>query len=82
MELDKTSAEVGEIIKATLKVNNIDNFLGYQVNIKYDPNVLQPINLADGSALGVRGGLANKELITNSSFRPTGNFDATLEMVY
>lgn len=71
LELDKTSAEVGEIIKATLKVNNIDNFLGYQVNIKYDPNVLQPINLADGSALGVRGGLANKELITNSSFRPT-----------
>ena len=44
MTFDKNTAEVGEIIKATLKVNKIDNMSGYHVNIKYDPTVLQAVN--------------------------------------
>jgi len=43
LQLDKTNAKVGEIITATLRINNIRNFAGYQVNLKYDPEVLQPI---------------------------------------
>ena len=31
IEFDKTEAEVGEIVRATVKVNNIKNFAGYQV---------------------------------------------------
>lgn len=43
LEFDKTSAEVGEIVNATVSVNNIENFAGYQINLKYDPAVLQPV---------------------------------------
>ncbi len=45
MELDKTNAKEGEFVKATIKVNDIDYYRGYQVNIKYDPEVLAAINL-------------------------------------
>lgn len=50
IELDKTSAEVGEIIKATVLVENISDFAGYQVNIKYDPTVLEAVNPDTGAA--------------------------------
>lgn len=40
--IDKISAKIGETITAEIKVENILNFYGYQVNIKYDPLVLQP----------------------------------------
>lgn len=42
IELDKTKAGVGDIIEASLMINNIDEFASYNVNIKYDPTVLQP----------------------------------------
>ena len=71
LELDKNNADVGEIIKATVKVNNIDQLAGYQVNIKYDPNVLQPINLETGAAFTKRTNFAYKELFMNSSYSPT-----------
>ena len=35
LEFDKTEAEVGEIVKAKVKLNNIKNLAGYQVNISY-----------------------------------------------
>ncbi|MDP4181886.1 MAG: stalk domain-containing protein [Bacillota bacterium] len=41
---DKNKAEVGDIVKANVEVNNIPGFTGFQVNIKYDPDVLQPID--------------------------------------
>lgn len=44
LEFDKTTAQVGDIIKAYVKISNIKNFAGYQVNIKYDPTVLQAVN--------------------------------------
>jgi len=36
MELDKTKVKVGDIITATIKIENMKNFAGYQLNIKYD----------------------------------------------
>ncbi|OPZ94492.1 MAG: Endo-1,4-beta-xylanase A precursor [Firmicutes bacterium ADurb.Bin419] len=50
IELDKTSAEVGDVIKASVVVDNISGFAGYQVNIKYDPSVLQAVNPETGAA--------------------------------
>ncbi|MDQ2088241.1 cohesin domain-containing protein, partial [Herbivorax sp. ANBcel31] len=44
MELDKTVASVGDIIKADLKVEDITTFSGYQVNIKYDPEMLELVS--------------------------------------
>ena len=46
--LDKTTASVGDIIVATLNVKEFEVVSGYQVNIKYDPSVLQPVYL-DGT---------------------------------
>ncbi|HOM01739.1 MAG TPA: cohesin domain-containing protein [Acetivibrio sp.] len=49
--LDKNIAKEGEIITAKIVLNNIANVAGYQVNIKYDPNVLQAVNLDTGKPL-------------------------------
>jgi len=43
LTLDKTNAKVGDVIKATVYVKDFDCIAGYQVGIKYDPAVLQPI---------------------------------------
>ena len=43
IELDRTEASVGDIIKATIVVNNIPNLAGFQVNIKFDPEVLEAV---------------------------------------
>lgn len=49
IELDKTSAAVGEVIKASIVVDSINAFAGYQVNLKYDPTVLEAVNLDTGA---------------------------------
>jgi len=46
--VDKTTADVGDIIKATLNIKGFDVVAGYQANLKYDPTVLQPVYL-DGT---------------------------------
>lgn len=43
IELDRTEASVGDIIKASVMVNNIPNLAGFQVNIKFDPSVLEAV---------------------------------------
>lgn len=48
-EIDKTEANVGEIIRATVKVNNIKNLSGYQINIDYDPDIVKVVNPDTGS---------------------------------
>ncbi|MCX7747541.1 MAG: cohesin domain-containing protein [Clostridia bacterium] len=51
MEFDKNKAAVGEIIKVSLKVNDIANLAAaFQVNIKYDPAVLEAVNATTGAA--------------------------------
>jgi len=54
MELDKTKVKVGDIITATIKIENMKNFAGYQLNIKYDPTMLEAIELETGSAIAKR----------------------------
>ncbi|KNY28862.1 cohesin domain-containing protein [Pseudobacteroides cellulosolvens] len=43
MQVDKTIANVGDIVTATVSIQDISNLIGYQINIKYDPAVLQPV---------------------------------------
>ncbi len=71
LELDKNNASVGDIIKATVKINDIKNFSGYQLNIKYDPKVLQPVNPNTGAAYTARTPFANGQLIVNSEYGAT-----------
>ncbi|HHX18562.1 MAG TPA: cellulosome anchor protein [Clostridium sp.] len=67
LEFDKTEAEVGEIVRATVKVNNIKNFAGYQVNISYNPDVVEVVNPYTGidSSVVVVG-----DLISNQEYGP------------
>jgi len=44
---------------------------GYQINIKYDPNVLQPVNPYTGAEYTSKTPLANGELIVNSEYGAT-----------
>jgi hypothetical protein len=44
--LDKDKAEVGDMVKATINIKNFYGFAGYQINLKYNPDVLQPIDTA------------------------------------
>jgi len=67
MELDKTKVKVGDIITATIKIENMKNFAGYQLNIKYDPTMLEAIELETGSAIAKRtwpvtGGIMERRL--------------------
>jgi subtilisin family serine protease len=69
MDFDKTYAEVGDIITATLKVDRITNFAGYQVNIKYDPEVVQPVD--DDSQLYCSDTMpTGATLLNNSNYSP------------
>ncbi|KNY27012.1 cohesin domain-containing protein [Pseudobacteroides cellulosolvens] len=43
MSFNKNHADQGDIIIASLNIKDIKDFAGYQVNIKYDATVLQPI---------------------------------------
>jgi hypothetical protein len=75
MDFDKSTAEVGDIITATVKVNKIANFAGYQVNIKYDPTVLQAVNPNTGSAYGNKTRPTSGELLTELDYGPLGQVD-------
>lgn len=67
LEFDKTSAAVGDIVKATLSVNNIENFAGYQVNLKYDPAVLQPVT-ASGTPFSKSTVPSGATILTNEDY--------------
>nr|4U3S_A Chain A, Cellulosomal scaffoldin adaptor protein B [Acetivibrio cellulolyticus]4WI0_A Chain A, Cellulosomal scaffoldin adaptor protein B [Acetivibrio cellulolyticus] len=70
MNFDKNTAEVGQIIKATVKINKITNFSGYQVNIKYDPTVLQAVNPKTGVAYTNSSLPTSGELLVNEDYGP------------
>ena len=65
LEFDKTEAEVGEIVKAKVSLNNIKNLAGYQVNISYDPDVVKVVNPNTGSDSSV---VVSGDLITNQEY--------------
>jgi RHS repeat-associated protein len=44
LDVDKTSAVIGDIIAADLKVKNAANLSGFQVSLNYDPSILQPVD--------------------------------------
>ncbi|MDQ2085000.1 S-layer homology domain-containing protein [Herbivorax sp. ANBcel31] len=62
LELDRTEVEVGEVVRATVRINNVENFAGYQLNIGYDPDVVEVVNPDTGedSPSVVIGDLVNE----------------------
>ncbi|NLD49833.1 MAG: S-layer protein, partial [Clostridiaceae bacterium] len=45
IELDKEEVAVGDLVKAEIKVSNVNNLSGFQFNIKYDPDVLEALDV-------------------------------------
>lgn len=70
IELDKTSAAVGDIIKASIVVDNVKGFVGYQVNIKYDPTVLEAVNTETGAVFTDTTVPQSGTILNNSEYGP------------
>lgn len=70
MDLDKTSVKSGDIITATVWINNISKFSGYQINIKYDPTVLKAVNPETGDDYGRSTAPLAGDLLQNTEFNP------------
>ena len=70
LELDKNVAKVGDIIKAVVKINDINDFAGYQVNIKYDPSVLQAVHPDTQIPLSSNTMPKDGNLLVNSDYGP------------
>ncbi len=72
LSVDKTTADQGDIIVAKLSIKNIKNFAGYQVNLKYDPSVLQPVIPFGDTYLPYTNLtiVERGELLTNTKYTP------------
>ncbi|HEY9062700.1 MAG TPA: S8 family serine peptidase [Pseudobacteroides sp.] len=44
---DKSTANVGDFITVSIRADRVTNLAGYQVNLKYDPAVLMPVDFTD-----------------------------------
>jgi hypothetical protein len=72
LSFDKEYADQGDIVTASLNIKDVKDFAGYQVNIKYDPSVLQPV-VPFGEIFLPYGNLTPVEsgtLLANEKFKP------------
>ncbi|KNY27013.1 cohesin domain-containing protein [Pseudobacteroides cellulosolvens] len=72
IEFDKTKASVGETIKASVKINNIKDFGGYQVRLRYNPKVLQAVDADNGTPLENKTPPTKGDLLQNKDYSPMG----------
>ena len=68
LELDKNKAQVGEIILAKVNVYDIGNLAGFQINIKYDPEILEPVNPDTGDTMKTRTMPKDGDIIVNDNY--------------
>ena len=68
---DSLKGKPGDILVATIKVNNLKNFAGYQVNISYDRNVLKPVDPETGKDYNSTTPLVGGTVLTNKKYGPT-----------
>lgn len=70
LKLDKNQGEVGDVIKAEINVNLVANFAGYQINIKYDPEVLEAVNYDTLEPFDEGTKPTGATILTNQDFLP------------
>lgn len=75
IELDKTDAKVGETITASIKLNNIENFSGYQVNLRYNAEVLEAVNPKTGEKFAEKTVPGEGDLLLNQDYSPISMVD-------
>ncbi|HOQ01671.1 MAG TPA: cohesin domain-containing protein [Acetivibrio sp.] len=65
---DKYTAAKGEIIKVELTVKDVPNLAAYQVNIEYDPSVLQAVDPDTGTPLANDTQPKDGNILVNSKY--------------
>ncbi len=70
IDFNKETAVIGDTIKAAIKINNINNFNGYHVNIKYDPNVLMAVDPKTGTAYRNSTVPEDGNILKNNAYSP------------
>ncbi|KNY27011.1 cohesin domain-containing protein [Pseudobacteroides cellulosolvens] len=68
MNSEKVPSSNG-LLKVTLNVSNIKNLAGYQVNLKYNPEILLPVNM-DGSEFNDSSNIEPGTLFKNNDYSP------------
>jgi len=68
IEVDKNTVKVGEMVKAFVKVDGFDSLAGFQVNIKYNPDLLQAVNPDTGEPLKINSMPKSGDLISNNEY--------------
>lgn len=66
--MDRNTAKKGEIITANVTLNNIEKLAGYQVNIKYDPSILQAVDPDSGEPLTNTQMPGDGDILVNSDY--------------
>ncbi|GAE88743.1 S-layer homology domain-containing protein [Acetivibrio straminisolvens] len=67
---DRNTGEIGDILIGTVRINNVKNFAGFQVNIVYDAKVLMAVNPETGKELGSSEFPSGRTLLKNNDFGP------------
>jgi Pyruvate/2-oxoacid:ferredoxin oxidoreductase gamma subunit len=70
IELSNSTANVGDIIKASVKIEGIRDFSGYQANLKYDPTVLVPCDPDTGEHYNNKTVPKGNTVLNNKDYTP------------
>ncbi|TYQ15501.1 UNVERIFIED_CONTAM: RHS repeat-associated protein [Acetivibrio alkalicellulosi] len=81
VELDKATASVGEIITAQVKISDIPQFAGYELNLIYDKNLIRPVK-DDLTPYTNRTMPSDRNVIINESFNPITFVNHDIERGY
>lgn len=75
LKVDKNQGEVGDVIKAEISINLAANFAGYQLNLKYDPEVLQAVNYETHEPFDKGTRPPGATILTNQEYLPMNLVD-------
>ncbi|MDQ2086159.1 cohesin domain-containing protein [Herbivorax sp. ANBcel31] len=79
LKLDKNEGEVGDIMKAEVKLDVAESVAGFQVNIKYDPEILKPVNYDTRESFEDSTKPPGATMVTSENYLPLNLADNDLE---
>jgi len=82
LSFNKDTADIGDVIIAELKAKDVTNLACYQINLKYDPTVVQPVDGDTGKPYGQYTSPKQGDLLTNKAYAPLPFVSNDLEKGY
>ncbi|ODM24917.1 cellulosome anchor protein [Clostridium sp. Bc-iso-3] len=70
LKFDRNTGEVGDILIGTVRINNIKNLAGFQVNILYDERALSPVDPETGEEYDSSTFPSGGTLLKNKNYGP------------